>query len=56
MIENILQAFENDVIVSGKGSILRKGILHGDCNDANLIVDGNFSVKGVIDFGDSVER
>ena len=28
----------------------------GDFNDANILVDSNFLVSGVIDFGDSVER
>jgi hypothetical protein len=28
----------------------------GDFNDANMLVDSNFLVSGVIDFGDSVER
>jgi len=29
---------------------------HGDFNDANILVDEDFHVSGVIDFGDSVER
>lgn len=28
----------------------------GDFNDANMLIDKNYLVSGVIDFGDSVER
>lgn len=56
MIQSILNAFDNDLIQSGVAAKLRKGINHGDYNDANILMDDKFKVTGVIDFGDSVER
>jgi hypothetical protein len=56
MIESILQAFDQDLIQSGDAGKFPTGLIHGDCNDANVLLDDKLRVSGVIDFGDSVER
>jgi Ser/Thr protein kinase RdoA (MazF antagonist) len=56
MVESVLDAFEEELILSGASHKFRKGINHGDFNDANIMVDPNLKVCGVIDFGDSTER
>ena len=56
MIQSILDAFDKDLIQSGVADKLRKGINHGDFNDANILMNDKFKVTGVIDFGDSIER
>jgi len=56
MIESIITAFETELIKSGVAETLRKGMNHGDFNDANILMDDSFKVTGVIDFGDAVER
>lgn len=56
MVESVISAFEKDILNSGVGDKFRKGILQGDFNDGNILVDENFAIAGVIDFGDSVER
>ncbi|KAI2506589.1 Pyrophosphatase [Fragilaria crotonensis] len=55
MVESVITAFETDIVDSGVGEKFRKGILQGDFNDGNILVDENFAISGVIDFGDSVE-
>lgn len=54
MIESILNAFQSEII--DKGVQFRTGILQADYNDANILVDNDLKVSGVIDFGDSVCR
>ena len=56
MVESVITAFETDILESGVGEKFPKGILQGDFNDGNILVDENFAISGVIDFGDSVER
>jgi Phosphotransferase enzyme family len=59
MICSIIDTFEHDIIKSGMAVQFRRGLNHGDYNDANILVndDGNdLTVSGVLDFGDSVER
>lgn len=56
MVESVIDAFEERLIRTGLGRQFRTGILHGDYNDANILVDSDLNVSGVIDFGDSVER
>jgi Ser/Thr protein kinase RdoA (MazF antagonist) len=56
MVESVIDAFEERIIRTGLSQQFRKGILHGDYNDANILIDQDFNVSGVIDFGDSVER
>jgi Ser/Thr protein kinase RdoA (MazF antagonist) len=54
MVESILAAFEERR--SMMASSFRTGVIMGDYNDANIIVNENLQFAGVIDFGDSVER
>lgn len=54
MVESILDAFQRDII--DKKVEFRTGILQADFNDANILVDNDLTVSGVIDFGDSVRR
>ena len=56
MIESILQAFDQELIQSGDAAKFPTSLIHGDCNDANVLLDSKLKVSGVIDFGDSVER
>lgn len=56
MVESVIAAFEKEIIVSGVGDSFRTGVLQGDFNDGNILVDENFAISGVIDFGDSVHR
>lgn len=56
MVESVIAAFERQLVQSGESQVLRKGIIMGDFNDANVLVDHDLQVSGVIDFGDSVER
>lgn len=51
LVESVIDAFEAQL---SKASF-RRGINHGDFNDANIMVDQDLKVSGVIDFGDSVE-
>ena len=56
MVASVLEAFDRDIIQFGAAGSFRTGIIHGDFNDANILLDSSFQVAGVIDFGDSVER
>jgi Phosphotransferase enzyme family len=61
MITSIIYAFDLEIIQSGVVTQLRRGLNHGDYNDANILLDnnhdsGDWKVSGVLDFGDSVER
>lgn len=56
LVESVLDAFENDLIASEVSLNFRKGINHGDFNDANIMMDDDLNVSAVIDFGDSTER
>ncbi len=49
IVQHYFSIFENDVL-PGFGK-LRKSVLHGDLNEANIIVNNN-TVNGFIDFGD----
>ncbi len=49
IVQHYFSVFENDVL-PGFGK-LRKSVLHGDLNEANIIVN-NAAVNGFIDFGD----
>lgn len=53
MMAQVFQAFRDDVLTVQEQ--FRKGIIHGDLNDCNVMVseDGN-CVSGVIDFGDVI--
>lgn len=54
MVESVIQAFEESIIQSGVAESFRKGLNHGDFNEANILMDEKMSVCGAIDFGDSV--
>ena len=56
MIESILSAFQQDIIDSGVSESFENALIHGDFNDANVLVDDDFRISGVLDFGDSVQR
>ena len=56
LVLSVVDTFQRRILDSGVGSKLRKGIIMGDYNDANIIINDNYQVNGVIDFGDSVER
>lgn len=56
MIESILDTFRDRILNAGAHKAFPIGIIHGDFNDANILVDENGRILGVIDFGDSVER
>jgi Ser/Thr protein kinase RdoA (MazF antagonist) len=57
MVESVLDAFQTDLTDSKVAETsFSTGLIHGDFNDANFLLDDNFCVSGVIDFGDSVER
>ena len=52
LVESVIDAFSEHL----QHANFRRGICHGDFNDANIMVDDNFAISGVLDFGDSVER
>lgn len=54
MVESILDAFQHEII--DKNVKFRTGILQADFNDANILVNEDLKVSGVIDFGDSLQR
>lgn len=55
MVEEILGSFSQNVLA--KTDTLQGGIIHGDFNEQNIIVDqwgdGEWRVSGVLDFGDA---
>lgn len=51
LIEKVIAQWRQE---QGQFRSLRKGIIHGDFFDDNILSDGK-SVKGVVDFGDAVE-
>jgi len=55
LVLSVLDAFQKELLDSGDNTQMRVGVNHGDYNDANIMVDDEFRVSGVIDFGDSVE-
>jgi len=56
IVESVIDAFQTDILDSKVGETLfEKSLIHADFNDANFLLDGDFCVSGVIDFGDSVE-
>jgi Ser/Thr protein kinase RdoA (MazF antagonist) len=56
LVLSILDAFEDEILGHNAAQKLRVGVIHGDFNDANILVDDKMNISGVIDFGDSVER
>ena len=51
LVEGVLADFEAEVLPAAPG--FRSGVLQGDFNDANIILQGG-AVNAVIDFGDAV--
>ena len=56
LVKEVLSSFQKDLLDSGDVPLFRTGILQGDFNDANIIVDDEKKVSGVIDFGDTTLR
>jgi len=56
LVKSVLSAFKSDLIDSGDAPSLRVSILQGDFNDANILLDEEKNVTGVIDFGDTTLR
>lgn len=57
MVISVVEAFQTELIDSGVAEAsFAKSLIHGDFNDANFLLNDDFRVTGVIDFGDSVER
>jgi Ser/Thr protein kinase RdoA (MazF antagonist) len=55
LVTSVLDAFRDTFGETGTKIDFPMGILMGDYNDANILIDGG-KVSGVIDFGDSVYR
>jgi Ser/Thr protein kinase RdoA (MazF antagonist) len=56
MVESVIASFQNDLIESKAAERFPVSLIHADFNDANILMDENCRVSGIIDFGDSVER
>uniref|UniRef100_A0A7S2P1E9 Inosine triphosphate pyrophosphatase n=1 Tax=Leptocylindrus danicus TaxID=163516 RepID=A0A7S2P1E9_9STRA len=52
LVNDVMRALKEDLLPIKDE--LRVGIIHNDFNDANIILDANGNVNGVIDFGDSL--
>ncbi|XP_045475482.1 hydroxylysine kinase [Harmonia axyridis] len=56
LVTDIIAAFTSEVLP--KSEKLEKGLIHGDVNEQNVLVEqqnGRWHVKGILDFGDSHE-
>ncbi|XP_044745365.1 hydroxylysine kinase [Coccinella septempunctata] len=56
LVTSIIEAFTAEVLP--KSDKFERGIIHGDVNEQNILVeqrDGHWHVKGILDFGDSHE-
>jgi Ser/Thr protein kinase RdoA (MazF antagonist) len=56
LVLSIIDAFQQEIIDSNDATEFRIGVIHGDFNDANILLNDDLTANGVIDFGDSVER
>jgi Ser/Thr protein kinase RdoA (MazF antagonist) len=54
MVHRIIDDFETELLPLSQK--FPQGILHGDFNDANVLLDECCNVSAVIDFGDSIYR
>ena len=52
IISYYIKEYEKNILP--KQHLLRKRIIHNDCNDHNIIVNNDNKIKGIIDFGDMV--
>lgn len=55
MVTSVLEAFQTEILDSKVYESFATQVIHGDFNDANMLVNSDYLVSGVIDFGDSVE-
>lgn len=54
IVEEVIKEFEHRV--SSQSNKFRKGLIHGDANEQNILVEnqnGEWKIKAIIDFGDS---
>jgi Ser/Thr protein kinase RdoA (MazF antagonist) len=52
LLDEVFKRFSKDVIPNAH--LFHKSVIMGDCNDANVILNSNNDVVGIIDFGDAV--
>ena len=52
IIHQVHQAFHQRIL--SVSSAMRWSCIHGDCNDANIIINEQSQITGLIDFGDAV--
>ncbi|MBE76648.1 MAG: hypothetical protein CMG41_02795 [Candidatus Marinimicrobia bacterium] len=52
IISYFINQYNKNILPNNK--LLRKSIIHNDCNDHNIIVDKDNKIFGIIDFGDMV--
>ena len=52
IISYFIKQYNKNILPNNK--LLKKSIIHNDCNDHNIIVDNNNKIYGIIDFGDMV--
>lgn len=52
IVESVIGAFFDAKLGE---AVFETSLIHADFNDANFLLDGDYCVSGVIDFGDSVE-
>jgi len=57
MVESVISSFQTDILdkISSGEKEYATSLIHADFNDANFLLDEDYCVSGVIDFGDSVE-
>jgi|TARA_B100001964_G_scaffold123820_1_gene137231 Ser/Thr protein kinase RdoA (MazF antagonist) len=52
IVDHFLRLYEKNVLpITAR---LRKAVIHNDCNDHNVLVHNDGSIRGIIDFGDMV--
>ncbi len=58
IVESVIESFQTDILdkISSGEKEYATSLIHADFNDANFLLDEDYCVSGVIDFGDSVER
>ena len=56
MVESVIETFQREIIDTKVSESFPTSLIHADFNDANILLDDDGCVSGVIDFGDSVER
>mmetsp|Transcript_15828 Transcript_15828/g.29863 ORF Transcript_15828/g.29863 Transcript_15828/m.29863 type:complete len:653 (+) Transcript_15828:82-2040(+) len=53
LVQSVLDSFRKELVDSPDKPDFRVGILQGDFNDANIILNDKGNISGVIDFGDT---